>query len=143
MTKTNSLKTNISPLLKLLLNTDGVINISRDQIDQALFQGDPSQGNKTPTHLTLLKQLNLNPKEYTFRLISYDEYARGSTEQKWGQKNLWTWFDGYRLRGDGDRNGLCGGNRGNGGASDVSAYHRVFAFRNLAVRLVLARIPLH
>ena len=84
--QTNSLETNISPLLKLLLNTDGVINISRDQIDQALFQGDPSQGNKTPTHIKLLEQLNLNPKEYSLRLISYDEYARGSTEQNWGQK---------------------------------------------------------
>ena len=45
----------------------------------------------------------------------------------------------YFLEDDGDRNGLNGGNRENGGPSDVDNTWRDNANENLSVRFVLSR----
>ncbi len=125
-----------SLLLKELLGTESVVNIKREDLDSALWQGDPSLKIKTSKHTDIIKNLGLNPNTHNFRLIAQDEYARLAPSKNWGTKNLWTMYNNY-VFGDVNVRGLRGGNRGNGGASRVDDDWRVNAFSDIAVRLVL------
>lgn len=131
-----------SQLLKSLLNREenpeSTVNISREQIDETLWIGDPANRQPTKQHQEILKKLNVDPAKYELRLIRQDEYARSAKEKNWGQKNLWTNHDDYFL-GGGNRGGLAGGDRDLGGPSDVGYDWRADAIGNLSVRLVLSR----
>lgn len=127
-----------SLLLKELLGTSMVVNICREQLDEALWSGDPANHKKNKKHVELVESLSLNPDEWEFRCIRWEEYSRGAKQMNWGQSELWTHFDGYFLWDD-DRNGLAGGGRADGGAADVGHYWRDTAGSHLAVRLVLSR----
>lgn len=120
------------------MNHESTVNIKRQDLDAALWQGDPANRIPTPKHKELLTSLGLNPTQYELRPIRQDEYARLAQEKAWGQKNLWTNFDHYGLEGDGARRGLLGGRAVHGGPSDVGDYSRGSASGYLAVRLVLA-----
>ncbi|MEK7625386.1 MAG: hypothetical protein AAB467_03480, partial [Patescibacteria group bacterium] len=128
-----------SKLLEALLGTGSTVNISREIIDNALWEGDPSNREPTEQHQKILKQLNCDPKQLELRLIRQDEYARLAPAKQFGQKNLWTNFDNYFLGDDGDRYGLSGGYHGFGGPSCVGSDWRGYAHDYLAVRLVLSR----
>jgi hypothetical protein len=126
-----------SPLFQELLGTSSVVKISRTTIDQALWTGDPSQKTKTPKHTELIKNLGLDPRDYHFRLVRQDEYARlAGSGENFGNSNLWTWFDDYQFEGE-RVYGLVGGSRDYGGASNVADNSRGHAYGNIAVRLVL------
>lgn len=128
-----------SPLLKALLNHESTVNIKRQDLDSALWQGDPSLRIPTPKHKALLQTLGVDPAQFELRPIRQDEYVRLAKTKGWGQKNLSTNFDHYGLEGDGVCGGLRGGNRGLGGPSSVGRDSRDGAAGILAVRLVLAR----
>ncbi|MEK7625633.1 MAG: hypothetical protein AAB467_04800 [Patescibacteria group bacterium] len=128
-----------SKLLEALLGTGSTVNISREIIDNALWEGDPSNREPTEQHQKILKQLNCDPKQLELRLIRQDEYARLAPAKQFGQKNLWTNFDNYFLEGGGVCSGLNGGFRAYGGPSRVDSYQRVLPRGDLAVRLVLSR----
>lgn len=114
-----------------------VVNISRKAIDEALWKGDPSLQKKTRTHENIIKQLGLDPRYYTFRLIAQDEYARlAGSGKNFGKNSLWTWFNDYWIGGE-SVNGLRGGDRDYGGPSNVVSISRGSANEDLAVRLVL------
>ena len=115
------------------------VNIKRERLDAAVWDGDPADRKPTAKHKEILVKLGVDPNNYEFRYISQDEYARGSAAKDWGKKALWTNFDNYFLEDDGDRNGLNGGYRDDGGASYVSYSWRGGAFPHLSVRLVLSR----
>lgn len=140
----NKVKNAVSPLLQELgvQQSDkkvaaGVVNISREAVDEALWSGDPSTKTKTPKHTALLVKLGLNPARYNFRLIAQDEYARlAGAGKNFGKSNLWTWFNDYLVVGA-DVHGLSGGFRGCGGPSYVDFGPRDYAAWFLAVRLVL------
>ncbi len=125
-----------SPLLKELLGTESVVNIKREDLDNALWHGDPSLKIKTPEHIALITILGLNPNTHNLRLIAQDEYARLAPSKNWGTKNLWTMYNNYFNRGAIMRS-LFGGNRGGGGASTVITDSRDEADPFSAVRLVL------
>ena len=128
-----------SELLNALLGDPSTVNIQRQTIDEALWDGDPANRQPTKKHKEILKQLGCDPKEFEIRLIRQDEYARLAPSKGWGQKNLWTNFDNYFLEDDGDRRGLSGGYRDHGGPSRVNYYWRARAADFLSVRLVLSR----
>ncbi|TAN33407.1 hypothetical protein EPN28_02555 [Patescibacteria group bacterium] len=127
-------------------NSDRVVEINREAIDQALWEipmrwgGQPPRRIKSKDHEEFLRQHGFNPDEYELRLIIHDEYARGAGVKNWGQKNFWTHFDHYFLGDDGERDGLSGGRRDSGGPSHVDAYWRDDTDGYLGVRLVLSRI---
>ena len=126
-----------SPLLKELLGTESVVNISRQYLDIALWEGDPSAKIKTAQHMKLITNLGLNPNFYNLRLIAQDEYARlAGAGKNFGKSSLWTWFDDYQVEGDAVHS-LLGGRREFGGVSIVDHSSRSFANPNIAVRLVL------
>jgi len=133
------MQTVISPLLQEFLGPQqiGVVSIKREDIDNALWDGDPANRKPTAKHQQILTSLGLNPTQYEFRCIRQDEYARASTSQNWGQKNLATNFDHYFE--DGVHNGLYGGYRTVGGPSYVTSTSYGFPSVNLSVRLVLSR----
>ena len=112
-------KSHYSELLEDMLNNKGsTVRIRRQDIDQALWEGDPANRMPTEKHKEALGTLGCDPKEFELRLIRQDEYARLAPTKGYGQKNLWTNFDNYFLGGDGDRCGLDGGYRGDGDASN-------------------------
>ncbi|TSC84237.1 MAG: hypothetical protein G01um101413_532 [Parcubacteria group bacterium Gr01-1014_13] len=142
-------KSHTSKLLKALLppelanqhgrkSADSAVNIRRQDLDTALWEGDPAKRIPTKKHKEILNKLKCDPEQFEFRPIRQDEYARLASAQGWGQKDLWTNFDNYFLGVD-DRHGLIGRDRDDGGAARVGDYWRVFANPDIAVRLVLSR----
>ena len=127
-----------SPLLKELMGNDSTVNIKREDLDSALWQGDPSLRIPTTKHKALLQQLGADPATTELRPIRQDEYARLAPLKGFGKSNLWTNFDHYSLEGVDARRGLDGGFRDSGGPSLVDGDSRGYANVNLAVRLVLA-----
>lgn len=137
----------VSALIKELRGNDSVENISRPELDAALWQGDPGDRVPTEKHKEILARLKLDPNEFEIRPIRQDEYARVATEKGWGQQNFWVLFDHYQFEegrgvGGGDfkgRSNLVGGHCGAGGSSSVfvSRYNEPIN----AVRLVIARRP--
>lgn len=128
-----------SQLLKELLGEASTVNIKREDLDAALWQGDPTDRIPTDKHKALLQRLGVDPSQYELRSIRQDEYARLAKSKAWGQKVLWTQFDHYFLEVDGGRIGLVGGFRDDGGASNVGNDWRVLAEDSVSVRLVLSR----
>lgn len=121
------------------MGQDSTVNIKRQDLDKALWKGDPAQRIPTDKHKTLLKKLGVDPDQFELRCMRQDEYARGATAHSWGQKNLWTNFGHYFLGDDGARHGLSCGHRDLGGSSRVGSSWRGSVNDYLSVRLVLAR----
>ena len=126
-----------SPLLKELLGNESTVYIQRQDLDAALWVGDPGERIPTEKHKEIIQTLGVDPAQFMLRPITQDEYARSASIKGWGQKNLWTNMDGYYLEDAGERNGLGGGSRGSGGASNIAFNSRGNANGFLAVRLVL------
>ena len=120
------------------INTQGVVNIKREDIDSALWQGDPANRQPTQKHQEVLREFGVDPSKLVFRCIAQDEYARGALLKQWGNKNLWTNFDGFFFE-DAGRYGLYGGHSPYGGASYVNDCWRAEARGDLAFRFVLSR----
>lgn len=128
-----------SKLIKQLMGQDSTVNIKREDLDAALWKGDPAKRIPTDKHKALLQKLGVDPTQFELRCIRQDEYARGAGSNNWGQKILWTNFDHYFLEDGGARCGLSGGYRDGGGSSSVDCNWRDDTNGDLAVRLVLSR----
>ncbi|MEK7529912.1 MAG: AAA family ATPase [Patescibacteria group bacterium] len=139
--KANALTAQTKKILKTLFNTKDLTSITRDEVNTALWRDHDAriQSSKAKAVISTLLGSSANPDDYELRLMRPDEYQRASQTQGYGQKNLWTHFDGYHAHDDGPRYGLVGGFRGNGGAADVADDHRGVRRDSLAVRLVLSR----
>ncbi|MBI5369577.1 AAA family ATPase [Candidatus Uhrbacteria bacterium] len=140
--KQSALTPQTKKILQTLFNTQDPTNITRNGINIALWTNHDQrfQSQQAKAVITeLLKNTNQNPDDFELRLMRYDEYARAAKTQSYGNKNLWTHFDGYYAHGDGRRRGLIGGSRGDGGAARVGRDPRAARYDNLGVRLVLSR----
>ena len=120
------------------MDHESTVNIKRQDLDAALWQGDPCLRIPTVKHKALLQTLGVDPQTHELRPIRQDEYARLANTKAWGQKNFWTNFDHYCLEDADARLGLLGGNADYGGARHVDDDSRALATGHLAVRLVLA-----
>jgi hypothetical protein len=135
-----------SLLLKELIGNESTVSISREQIDNALWQnGDSVKRIQTKKHQNIITALCLDPAQYELRLITYEEYARLSTtdlgkELNIGTKNIWTHFEYYtKRRGGGNRRGLFGGFNRLGGSPSIGSELCDNPRDDLTVRLVLSR----
>jgi len=131
-------------LLKELMSNDTLTDISRDDLNAALWQDHDARVQSVKAKEIVAKLLGVKAndpsiEQYELRLLRYDEYARSANDKGYGEKNLWTWFDDYYQRDVGHRSGLIGGNTDNGGAAFVYYYPRDSADVRIAVRLVLSR----
>ena len=136
---------NITPqtkaILKKLFNQENPTSLKRDDINTALWE-DHEQRIHSPKALQIIRELlgpTANPNDYELRLLRFDEYARAAKISGYGQKNLWTHFDGYYQHGDGHCAGLDGGIRDSGGAAHADYDPRDNRSECLSVRLVLSR----
>ncbi|MDI6809861.1 MAG: AAA family ATPase [Candidatus Eisenbacteria bacterium] len=139
--KRDALSSETKKILQTLFNTKDPTSITRDEVNKALWTNHETR-TQSPQARAVVRQLlgfGANPDDYELRLMRYDEYARASQTQNYGQKNLLTYFDGYYVYDNGHRGGLFGGDRGYGGAARVDAGARAPGTENLAVRLVLSR----
>jgi|GEM_PF-3226664 len=131
-------------ILKTLFGTEDPTGITRDEINQVLWV-DHENRVQSLNAVAVIRELlgdSVNVDDYELRLMRYDEYARSASSQNYGQKNLWTHFDGYYVRDDGHRYGLNGGLRDCGGSAYVvydRRVHRDNRLDNLSVRMVLSR----
>ncbi len=128
-------------ILKKLFGTEDPTNLKRNDVNTALWSNHENRVPSTKAKEVIAELLGAgtNPDDFELRLLRYDEYARAAATQGFGQKNLWTHFDGYYAHGVGPRAGLNGGLRGYGGAGRVGHDHRELRGENLAVRVVLSR----
>lgn len=103
--------------------------LKRAQIDLLLLQS----GDKT------LRRLGLDPNEYKIINIPFDIYLRLANKMKWGRHILNTHFDGYRLRTDGIKTGLFGGNKLFGGESYIDSLWKDSLNNSIITRLAILR----
>ncbi|MCR4313812.1 MAG: hypothetical protein NUV84_01020, partial [Candidatus Uhrbacteria bacterium] len=128
-------------ILRKLFNTEDPTNLKRDGVNTALWSDHENRVPSTKAKEIIEEFLGAgeNSDDFELRLLRYDEYARAASAQGFGQKNLWTYFDGYYAHDDGHRSGLHGGYRVLGGAARAGHGHREARHDGLAVRLVLSR----
>lgn len=128
-----------SLLSELGIDQEGVVNISRKTIDEALWEGDPGLRKPTSQHKKILLQLGFKDDEWEIHCIRQDQYARLAEAKKLGQHELLTHYDDYLIVISGVRDGLIGGHVNYGGASFVGNVSRGFPNELYATRLVISR----
>ncbi len=97
-----------TPLLAAL-GLDNRRGLSRTDIENALLQHGPA----------IVAKLSLDPEVFRLIAVPADLYSQLGRELGWGQQEMWTHFDGYRLLEGGKVQALVGGDKRFGGASDV------------------------
>jgi hypothetical protein len=92
------------------------------------------------THtIPLCTELGLDPLEFRLTCIPFDAYLRLSRRYGWGQQQLWTHFDGYRVTDQIHLQPLVGGDVRYGGAGDLCSIDHAFASERLIMRLAIVR----
>jgi hypothetical protein len=139
--KQSALTPQTKKILKTLFNIEDPTNISRDDVNQALWINHERriQSSKALSVIRELVPLGEDPNNFELRLMRYDEYTRAASSKGYGEKNLWTHFEGYFVRGGGNRYGLHGGRRAGGGSALVGLDARGYRSGSLAGRIVLSR----
>jgi hypothetical protein len=105
-----------SELLDLLKLTSRW-GISRIELENALLEHG----------LEVLQKLQLDPKLFRLVVIPADLYTHLGPQRGWGQKEMWTHFDGYRVLEGGKLQALAGGDKRFGGTHDVVSFSTDYA----------------
>ena len=103
---------------------------ARVEIEKALLQNGPR---------ILEKELALDPEAFRLVAIPPDIYTHLAPERGWGQKQMWTHFDGYRVREDGKLHALAGGDQRFGGTHDVVCFNPAYASEKLLTRFAVVQ----
>ncbi|MDR3581428.1 MAG: hypothetical protein P4L44_15815 [Oryzomonas sp.] len=88
--------------------------LSRITIEKALID----RGN------TIVRDIGLDPHVFRLICIPPDVYGRVGSQRGWGQKQLWTHFDGYMVTKNGMLEALAGGDVRFGGLFDLVGINR-------------------
>jgi hypothetical protein len=104
--------------------------LTRTDIENALLRNGPR---------ILEEELALDPE--TFRLIPIppDIYTHLAAERGWGQQQMWTHFDGYRVREEGKLQALAGGDQRFGGAHDVMCFNAGYTNEKILTRFAVVQ----
>lgn len=117
-----------SKLLDLLkLNTRW--GLSRNEIEDALQE----HGHE------VLAALKLDPEQFRLTLIPADIYTHLGRRRGWGEKEMWTHFDGYRVLEGGKLQALAGGDKRFGGAHDVVSFSSDYASGKVLARFAVVQ----
>ena len=112
---------------KLKLNTRWAL--SRTEIEEALLE----HGHE------ILAELQLDPEPFRLCLIPADLYTHLGPQRGWGQKEMWTHFDGYRVLEGGKLQALAGGDKRFGGSHDVVSFGPDYASGKVMARFALVQ----
>jgi len=104
--------------------------LTRIDIENALLQHGPR---------ILEEELSLDPEAFRLVAIPPDIYIYLAPGQGWGQKQIWTHFDGYRVREDGKLQALAGGDQRFGGAHDVVGFSPTYTNEKILARFVVVQ----
>ena len=104
--------------------------LSRMEIDHALL----NRGTRI-----VQTELALDPQEFRLTCIPFDLYSRLAPTQGWGQKKLWTHFDGFQIWKGGRLRALVGGDVQFGGRYDLCSISRSDENNRVLARFAVVR----
>ena len=91
--------------------------LSRVELENALLEHGPR---------IVEDKLALDPEAFRLVLLPADIYTHLGPERGWGQKEMWTHFDGYRVLEGGKLQALAGGDKRFGGTHDVVSFNPAY-----------------
>ena len=112
------------------LRLDSRWGLSRKLIENALLEHGPR---------ILKEKLGLDPVAFRLVAIPPDIYTHFGKERGWGQKEMWTHFDGYWVREGGNLQALAGGDVRFGGSHDVIGFHPSYHSDKLLARFAVVQ----
>lgn len=101
----------------------------RVSIDDALLTQGPS----------IVAEIGLDPFEFRLSCIPFDAYLRLGPKHGWGQRELWTHFDGYLVTRQRELWGMVGGHSRFGGLEDQCSLNRYYKSDLLTARFAVVR----
>lgn len=104
--------------------------LTRIEIENALLQHGPR---------ILKEQLGLDPEVFRLVAIPADIYIDLGPERGWGQKEIWTHFDGYWVREGGKLQPLAGGDKRFGGVHDIISFSPAYSTDRLLARFAVVQ----
>ena len=104
--------------------------LTRIDIESAILRHGPR---------ILAKELSLDPEAFRLVAIPPDIYIYLAPGRGWGQKQMWTHFDGYRVREDGKKQPLAGGDQRFGGAHDVVVLSPTYTNEKILTRFAVVQ----
>ena len=103
--------------------------VTRTEIENALLEHG----------LKVLEELQLDPQLFRLVTVPADIYTHLGPERGWGQKEMWTHFDGYRLLEGGKLQALAGGDKRFGGTHDVVSFSNDYASGKIFTRFAVVQ----
>jgi hypothetical protein len=103
--------------------------LSRISIEKALID----RGN------TIVRDIGLDPRVFRLICIPPDVYGRVGHQRGWGQKPLWTHFDGYMVMKNGKLSALAGGDVQFGGLFDLVGISRDYDSDKIIARFAVVQ----
>jgi len=104
--------------------------LTRIEIEHALVRHGPR---------ILEEALSLDPEAFRLVAIPPDVYIYLAPGRGWGQQQMWTHFDGYRVREDGKLQALAGGDQRFGGAHDVVGFSPAYTNERIFARFAVVQ----
>ena len=104
--------------------------LSRLEIEQALLQHGAQ---------IVQNELYLDPQEFRLTCIPFDLYSRLAPTHGWGQKKLWTHFDGFQIWKPAKLRALVGGDIQFGGKYDLCSISRADENDRVIARFAVVR----
>jgi hypothetical protein len=104
--------------------------LSRVDIENALLQHGPR---------ILKEELKLDPEAFRLVAIPPDIYTHLGPARGWGQKEMWTHFDGYWLREGGKLHALAGGDKRFGGTHDLISFNPTYTTDKVLARFAVVQ----
>ncbi len=104
--------------------------LSRIEIENALLENGPK---------ILKETLDLDPEVFRLVAIPPDIYTHLAAERGWGQKEMWTHFDGYWVRDGGKLQALAGGDKRFGGTHNLVCFSPAYTSDNLLARFAVVQ----
>jgi hypothetical protein len=89
--------------------------------------------------LSILTELHLDPEAFRLIAVPADLYTHLGPQRGWGQKEMWTHFDGYRVLEGGKLQALAGGDKRFGGTHDVVSFSTNYASGKIFVRFAVVQ----
>ncbi len=87
----------------------------------------------------VLHALHLDPEVFRLVAIPADLYTHLGPDRGWGQKEMWTHFDGYRVLEGGKLQALAGGDKRFGGTHDVVSFSTDYASAKVFARFAVVQ----
>ena len=122
-------KEEVDSKLLEILRLNSRWGLSRSEIEQALVEHGPE----------VLAKLKLDPEAFRVVAIPADLYTHLGPNRGWGQKEMWTHFDGYRVLEGGKLQALAGGDKRFGGTSDVVSFSPDYSSAKLFARFAVVQ----